>query len=1336
MVVGVIAMDSTAGAVEPGDHNRTIVRDTPASWTPHALDGTVNAFAEIGDKVVVGGNFSQIRAVNDPTPINKPYIFVFERNTGTITSFNTSLNGDVTSLVPSGDGETVFVGGGFNNVNGQTVRSVVKININTGQRVSTFNPPAFNGRVHDLQLRNGVLYVSGRFTTVANQPHTLFAALNPVTGQLDPTVKVDFADPRRNGALSILSSDITPDGTKMVAIGNFTKANGATRYQIAQIDLTTTPPTVANWSTNQYGDGCSNSFQSYMRDVEYSRDGSFFVVGTTGAYNTTYLCDTAARWETAATGSNLMPTWVNYTGGDTLLTVAVGDSIAYLGGHQRWANNPYAGDRVGAGATERPGLSAVDVRSGATVSWNPGRTRGVGVSGFLLSDTGLWIGSDTDRISNYTYKGRLAFMPVAGGVKLPTEFTGTLPGKTVSVDGSVEQVCVRPGLFGIGCREWADVTTEKVTNRDFTGTSVTASSTQDSTTDWHNNRGAFMIDGVLYTGWADGTFKKQTFDGSSFGPLTNIPLALIPGESASLSRFSTEDLATITGMFYDPASGNLFFTRSGSNVLSYRSFSPESNIVGAQRIDSANGAAGVTWSGVRSMFIADGFLYTGDANGNLYRRTWDSTSKLPTGAATLVSGPSKDGQNWSAKDTFVYAAEGWEAPNTPPVAAASASCQDGTCIFDGSTSSDDDGSIDSYVWDFGDGSAPGNGVFANHVYMASGTYHVTLTVTDDRGATDSTELTVEITVPNVGPVAAFTTACDGLECSFDASDSADPDGTIVSYEWDLGDGTTKTGAQISHQYADSGSYTATLTVTDDEGATNSRSTTVGVVDPDAVGTVDFGTVTSTDVNWNQANLTIPQIKNGSTLLLFATMALPGPTVTGPSGWTLVDSGSNATTDTQSYLWTRTAGAADSGSAVTITTSGTVKISAQIVSYEGADRISAHALEFDTVSHAERTTPVLPVTAPGSRIVSYWADKTSATTTWALPAGVTERVQSSGSGGGRITAAIADSGPLAVGSAGGFTAVANSASRRGVTWSVVLAPKSDAPNVAPTAAFTQNCTNLTCTFDASGSNDIDGSIVSYDWDFGDGQTASGQSTSHTFGSAGSYDVTLTVTDDDGASGQTMSSVTVAVTTTTPVFRGATEFDGNVLTASPAIPASVQPGDTLVLITTLNNNGTTVTGPSGWTALGGQNNSATGLQSFAWTRTATADDAGKTAPVTLSAYSKISVEILAYGNSSGVTASAVSFDTVNHAERTTPMVAVADAGSTLISYWADKNGGPGGWTVPATVSQRASTVGSGGGLVTATAADTGSLAPGTAGGFTATAALATRRGVVWSIVVAPA
>lgn len=182
--------------------------------------------------------------------------------------------------------------------------------------------------------------------------------------------------------------------------------------------------------------------------------------------------------------------------------------------------------------------------------------------------------------------------------------------------------------------------------------------------------------------------------------------------------------------------------------------------------------------------------------------------------------------------------------NQPPTAAfiftPSAPVAGSLVSFDASASTDPDGTIVQYAWAFGDGTS-GSGATPSHTYTAAGTYTVTLTVSDNDGASDSVSLGVTVTVStpqpgNQPPTAAFTPSAlrpaAGTEVSFDASASADPDGTIVQYAWDFGDGSTGSGVNTTHVYAnDTGGiviYTVLLTVTDDDGATGTASVEIQV----------------------------------------------------------------------------------------------------------------------------------------------------------------------------------------------------------------------------------------------------------------------------------------------------------------------------------------------------------------------------------------------------------------------------------------------------------------------------------------------------------------------------
>ncbi len=177
-------------------------------------------------------------------------------------------------------------------------------------------------------------------------------------------------------------------------------------------------------------------------------------------------------------------------------------------------------------------------------------------------------------------------------------------------------------------------------------------------------------------------------------------------------------------------------------------------------------------------------------------------------------------------------AEGEEAgrPNRMPTAAFTYRLDGLVLAVDASGSSDPDGPIVAYRWSFGDRRTD-SGLTASHVYSRPGTYAVTLTVTDEAGAMASTDYIVPPRARNQPPTARFSQNVNGLEVAVDGSGSTDPEGLVVDYDWDFGDGTTATGVRASHVYAKPGSYTVGLTAADDPGATDTATAVVTILGP-------------------------------------------------------------------------------------------------------------------------------------------------------------------------------------------------------------------------------------------------------------------------------------------------------------------------------------------------------------------------------------------------------------------------------------------------------------------------------------------------------------------------
>ncbi len=171
--------------------------------------------------------------------------------------------------------------------------------------------------------------------------------------------------------------------------------------------------------------------------------------------------------------------------------------------------------------------------------------------------------------------------------------------------------------------------------------------------------------------------------------------------------------------------------------------------------------------------------------------------------------------------------------NQPPVASFTSSCNNTTrvCGFNGTGSTDDVGIV-SYSWAFGDGTT-GTGATPSHTYVASGSYQVTLKVTDGGGLTNSLTRTVTLsTGTNQPPIAAWTVSCQPAPahiCTFNGTGSRDPDGSIAAYKWtNAGGGVVSRLATFTRTFSGSMTLRWTLTVTDNRGKTGKLSKTFTV----------------------------------------------------------------------------------------------------------------------------------------------------------------------------------------------------------------------------------------------------------------------------------------------------------------------------------------------------------------------------------------------------------------------------------------------------------------------------------------------------------------------------
>ena len=712
-LTGLLAVPATAA---PADQQ--LASDNPDNNTPRVLDGKVQSIVKTGNTMVVAGSFTQVREAEAAAPVlSRTGLFAFNATTGVIDpNFNPVLvhskrTPEVKSLALSADGQAVYVGGEYRTINDSGPARLQEISLATGQRVGSFQNKAPNKSVFDLKLVGGRLYVAGMFTKIGTDARGGMATLDPGTGSVTNAMSLPFAGINLGGKTTVRKIDLTPGGDRLIAIGNFKTVAGQSRNQVAMLDTSGPAVTVAAWSTQKFPTGCSSKFDTYLRDVDFAPDGSFFVIVTTGGFGSGsgVTCDAATRWETYK-GADQNWTWIDYTGGDTFWAVEVTGPVVYVGGHFRWFNNPVPvrGDLPGPGAEPREGIAALDTRNGLPFSWNPGRKRGIGVFDFLVTQDFLWAGSDTSTWSGER-RDRLAAFPFSSGKPLPADKLGTLPGDVVQLDSAA--------------------TGSDVQARYLTGSAAPATTNPSGSENWSNVRGAVMIDNKVYTGWSDGTFRVRSFDGVSFGSPTNLELR---------GGGFAQDASQVTSMFFDKRDGRLYYTlpNSGPNRtdggLYYRYFTPESGVVGATRFNDLRAAsqAAIDGGNIQGSFLVGDQLHYVDKNGTLKKITFSPGAF--SGSPSTVN----NAINWGAKGLFASTASSASGPNVNPTAGFTVDCFGLSCTFDASSSSDSDGSISNYAWTYGDGST-GSGKIAHHTFSSASTFSVALTVTDNRGGIGS-----------------------------------------------------------------------------------------------------------------------------------------------------------------------------------------------------------------------------------------------------------------------------------------------------------------------------------------------------------------------------------------------------------------------------------------------------------------------------------------------------------------------------------------------------------------------------------------------------------------------
>ena len=391
------------------------VSPTPAKGTPAlASTGTteqVRQIVQCGSTMYAVGTFTQLS--QQGTPVSRNNIFSFGATYPyTITSWNPDVNGTVDSIALSPGCTDAYIGGKFTAVGSTGVRNIAKIDTATGAVVPGFGHSA-NGEVNTLLLVNGHLLTGGAFKTInASSANPYYASLSPVTGKDDGYLHLNISGNYVYPGVvpnvtSVYNQQLSPQGDAVLVEGTFTSVGGLSRQQIFMLGVAS--GMVTRWDSPEFHQFCGTAHPFYIKAAAWSPDESTVYIATTGKapfnwngkFPLTGICDVVAAFP-ATQADGQTHDWVNYTGCDSLFSVAADTSAVYAGGHERWADNQNGCNFKGPGGIPAQGMGGFTPGpSGGSLLPNSAgtaglysRARGKGADDMLLTSAGLWIASD------------------------------------------------------------------------------------------------------------------------------------------------------------------------------------------------------------------------------------------------------------------------------------------------------------------------------------------------------------------------------------------------------------------------------------------------------------------------------------------------------------------------------------------------------------------------------------------------------------------------------------------------------------------------------------------------------------------------------------------------------------------------------------------------------------------------------------------------------------------------------------------------------------------------------------------------------------------------------
>ena len=867
-VAGGISLLLAAGslALLPGTAQADSAPLTPSAATPTTvaadalptvqIDGVAWSQAVVGNTVYVGGSFTSARPAGAPLGTNetpRSNLLAYDIRTGElITSFAHELNGQVLAVAASPDGSRVYVAGDFTTVDGQTRRRVAAFDTATGALVAGF-APAVQSQVAALAVTNDTVYMGGSITAVGSVSRSRLAAVSAADGSLLPWAPVPGVGStagNSNGATgtsdAVLALTVASTG-QVIAGGRFDTMNGVKATGVAALDPVsgaTKPFAINQRLTNQ-------GVNSAVYSLSTSGD---LVIGT--AYDFYGPGNLEGSFVVKADGGTIVE--INDCRGDSYSNY-VSDGVVYVASHSHDCGNiggfPEQNPRTwrfGVAFTLAP-TGTVGSRTitnsnfrgqpaGSLLPWfptmTPGTYTGQGQAGWSVTGNGRYVvyGGEFPRVNGVGQQGLVRYAlpdtapnrvgPAAEGFTATA--TSPAPGRvtvnwTATSDQDNANLVYRveregqalPVAETVQASTWwnrpamsagdAGVSGDlryRVTATDPFGNTVATPWVALSVTAATGGQTRPYADAVRADGagnhWRLGETSGNAADSIGTRSLTvgagvtrNQAGAIAGNTAYSFNGSSTASLAT-TG------------TTAAPNTFTQEAWIQTTSTSGGRVMGFANKATGNSGTYDRQVYL--------ESNGRISFavKVRAGFLGLSTETRTVTSTAAVNDGRWH----HVAAAM---SPTGMQLYV------DGVLV--GSRTDTTTGlSYNGYFRVGADKAVAGASTFTGRIdevalYPAALTAQQVAAHAAGGGAAP---------VANMPPTARISATATGLAATLDARSSADADGTIASYAWDLGNGQRATGATASHTYATAGSYVVTLTVTDDKGATTTARTLVTV----------------------------------------------------------------------------------------------------------------------------------------------------------------------------------------------------------------------------------------------------------------------------------------------------------------------------------------------------------------------------------------------------------------------------------------------------------------------------------------------------------------------------